>query len=51
MLKIFKTDLKSNRPYGAIKTLITYVRKISESYTANIVANFKVSVLRENVVG
>lgn len=47
MLKNFETDLKSNRPYGAIKTLIIY-GKIKESYTAYIVANFKVSVLGEN---
>lgn len=50
MLKNFETDLKSNRPYGAIKTLIIY-GKIKESYTAYIVANFKVSVLGENSVG
>lgn len=51
MLKNLETDLKSSRPYGVIKTLITYVGKINKSYTAYIGANFKVSVLGGNVVG
>lgn len=51
MLKNFETDLKSSRPYGAIKTLIIYVGKINKSYTAYIGANFKISVLGEKVVG
>lgn len=40
MVKNLTTDFKSIRPYGAIKTLIIYVGKISQSYTAYIVANF-----------
>lgn len=51
MLRNLRTDLKSLRAYGTIKTLIIYVGKISESYTAYIVANFEVSVLGENIVG
>lgn len=51
MLKHLETDLKSNRPYGAIKTLIIYVGKINKSYTAYIGANFKVSALGGDVVG